>query len=107
MYLNMVPSTYIESINPSSTTPPQSTSSALSSGDVHIINLRHVSNLSISPQPQQNGITTDPSALPRINLAKVDQRIRKNVADRRKEINSRGVNVSQEAQQLFDILRKL
>ena len=99
---------YLESINPSSTTPPQSTtSSTLSSGDVHVINLRHVSNLSITPQSQQNGITIDPSALPRINVTKVQQRIRKNVADRQKEINSRGVNVSQEAQQLFDSLRKV
>ena len=91
----------------SSTAPPQSASSTLFSGDVHIVNLRHVSNLSIIPQPQQNGITTDPSALPRIDVDKVKQRIRKNVTDRRREINSRGVNVSQEAQQLFDVLRKL
>lgn len=91
----------------SSTAPPQSASSTLSSGDVHIVNLRHVSNLNIIPQPQQNGITTDPSALPHIDVDKVKQRIRKNIADRRREINSRGVNVSQEAQQLFDALRKL
>ena len=97
----------IESVNSSTSTPSQSTTSSLSSGDVHIINLRHVSDLSITPQPQQNGVTTDPSALPRINLAKVDQRIKKNLADRRREINSRGVNVSEEAQQLFDSLRKV
>ena len=45
--------------------------------------------------------------LPRINLAKVDQRIKKNLADRRREINFKGVCVSEEAQQLFDSLMKL
>ena len=60
--------------------------------------------VSITPQPQQNGITTDPSALPNINVAKVRQKIHKNVAERRREIDSRGVNVSEEAQQLISAI---
>ena len=98
-----------ETIDPSSSSSPtpQSSSLSLSPGDVHIINLHHLSEVSISPQSQQNGLTSDPSALPAIDTAKVRQRLQKNVEKRWKEIRSKGVNVSEEAQKLFDVLMQL
>ncbi|XP_064402224.1 protein LSM12-like isoform X2 [Halichondria panicea] len=70
---------------------------------VQIINLHHVSDLKISGHTQ----LTAPTNLPAINLQKVQQRLEQNVVAKRKKTESRGVNVSDEAQQLFDSLAKL
>ncbi len=62
-----------------------------------------MSDLKISGHTQ----LTAPTNLPAINLQKVQQRLEQNVVAKRKKIESRGVNVSDEAQQLFDSLAKL
>ncbi len=81
--------------------PEQTTDST---GDsVQIINLQHVSDLKLSGHTQ----FATPTSLPAINLQRVQQRLEQNVGAKRKKIKSRGVNVSEEAQQLFDSLAKL
>ena len=71
---------------------------------MHVINLEHVSDLKLlSQSPQLN--PTPP--LPEINLQRVRRRMEQNIEAKWKEVNSRGVGVSKEAQLLFDSIRKM
>ena len=70
--------------------------------NVHVINLEHVSDLELlSQSPQLN------TPLPEINLQRVRKRMEQNIEAKWKEVNSRGVGVSKEAQLLFDSIRKM
>lgn len=70
---------------------------------VHIVNLQHLSELDVHAKSPP----TSPPALPRINLTRVQQRVDSNIQARWREIAARGVNVSEEAQQLFDAIRRV
>lgn len=74
-----------------------------SNGLLHVINLHHVSELTVTGHTP----LTTPTHLPNINLSKVRQRLAKNVEAVWRKIDSRGVNVSEETQQLFDSLAKV
>ena len=70
---------------------------------MHVINLEHVSDLKLLSQSPQ--LNTPP--LPEINLQRVRKRMEQNIEAKWKEVNSRGVGVSKEAQLLFDSIRKM
>ncbi len=70
---------------------------------MHIVNLKNVSNLEVLSSPS----SSSPPPLPEISFQKVRKRLEQNVAARWKEVESRGVNVSAQAQMLFDSIRKL
>lgn len=84
-------------------TPEEDGSS--SGGIVHVINLRHVSDLELLSQPPQPQDPAPP--LPEINLQRVKRRLEQNIEAKWKEVNSRGVGVSEEAQLLFDSISKM
>ena len=91
----------------SSTSNPGEGDTPTSPGAVHIINLRHVSKMDVIGLPKPGVWPTDPASLPEINLQKVQRRLDQNVEARWREVKSKGVNVSDDAQQLFDSIRKM
>lgn len=75
-----------------------------SKGSLHVINLHHVTELNVTGHVQN---LTTPTNLRNINVSKVRQRLEKNVEAVWRKVESRGVNVSEEAQLLFDSLIKV
>ena len=71
-------------------------------GTIHIINLMNTSKLEVISEP-----LAPPPDLPHIDLEKVKKRCEMNIAAKWREVRSRGVNVSEQAQQLFDYFRKM
>ena len=69
-----------------------------------MINLEHVSDLELLSRAPQ--LSTAPP-LPEINLQRVRKRMEQNIEAKWREVNSRGVGVSKEAQLLFDSIRKM
>lgn len=71
---------------------------------VHIINLRNTSKLEVLNEP-----LTPPESythLPHLDIEKIKKRRDTNIAAKRKEMRSRGVNVSEQAQRLYDYISK-
>ena len=72
---------------------------------MHIINLQNTTKLEVLHEP-----LTPPERythLPPIDIERIKKRLEMNIAAKRKEISSRGVNVSDQAQQLFNYISKM
>ncbi len=90
--------------NETSLTHFQEDGSSAGGGSVHIVNLKHLSDMEVvSPSSSS---PSSPPPLPEINFDKVRKRLEQNLAARWKEVRTRGVNVSPQAQALFDFIRK-
>ena len=69
-----------------------------------MINLEHVSDLDLVSRAPQ---LSPAPPLPEINLQRVRKRMEQNIEAKWREVNARGVGVSEEAQLLFDSIRKM
>ena len=91
------------------TTPTEEEGDATSAtGNIHIINLKHISDLDVLSQASESlSPPPPPPPLPDISLAKVQRRMDQNISAKWKEVEARGVNVTEDAQLLFDNFKKL
>ncbi len=70
-----------------------------------MINLRYLTELELLPSSSSD-IRPPPSRLP-VNLQKVRKRLEGSLETRRSQVQAVGVNVSPQAQQLFNCIRKM
>ena len=75
---------------------------ATGSKTVRVINLKNASKLDVLSE-----CSTPPAPLPDIDPEKVRRRLQGSIEAKRKEVMSRGVNVSEQAQKLFDYISKM
>ena len=78
--------------------------SAADNRSVHIINLRHASKLEVTSEPLAP--PTGYTKLPQLDTERIRRRLQANTEAKRREIRSRGVDVTDQAQQLFNYLSK-
>ena len=73
--------------------------------NVHIVNLRHVTKLEVTFEPLAP--PTSYTKLPRLDTERIRRRLQTNIEAKRREIRSRGVDVTNQAQQLFNYISKM
>lgn len=78
---------------------------ANSSGCVHVINLRYLTELKVLPSSSSDARHM-PSKNP-VSLNKVHKKLDGSLEARRIEVESRGINVTPHGQQVFDQIRKM
>lgn len=76
-----------------------------SSGNVHVINLRYLADLQKLPSSSSE-VRPPPSRQP-VSLQKVRKRLEGSIEARKSQVQALGVNVSPQAQQLFNKIRKM
>ena len=76
-----------------------------SSGSVHIINLRYLSDLNVLASSSSD--SRHPFSRHPVNLQKVRRRLEGSIETRKNQVQALGVNVTPEAQQLFNRIRKM
>ena len=75
------------------------------SSGVHIINLQNATKLEVLDEP-----LTPPTGythLPKLDVDRIRRRLEANTEAKWKEIRSQGINVSDEAQQLFNYISRM
>ena len=72
---------------------------------MHLINLRYLTDLKILPSSSSE-VRPPPSCQP-VNLHKVKKRLEGSIEARKNQVQALGVNVTPQAQKLFDHIRKL
>ena len=75
------------------------------SGSVHVINLRYLTDLTVLPSSSSDARL--PLSRQPVSLQKVRRRLEGSIENRKNQVQALGVNVSSEAQLLFNRIRKM
>ena len=102
MVTDLVKSLYLRCSEEASSDPLSSTTD---NHNTHIINLRHATKLDVIFEPLAP--PTSYTRLPQLDTERIRRRVETNTSSKWREVRSRGVDVSTQAQELFDYISKM